>query len=142
MTEGISPSRALRSQHPSDGLTCTLSLVSGESAEDLTLRLHVENPSSEIRQFCTYHTPFEGIRNNILIVKGADGSELDYRGKMAKRVPPDKDDFVVLKARASKDIEFQFGSAYQLGRGSYTVQFRGSDICMLPDSNVVEVHFD
>lgn len=138
MTDEISPYRALKAKYSADGLRCTLSLLSTSSGkDDLSLRLVVENSTQERRQFCVYHSPFEGIRNNIFIVQDAQGNELDYHGKMAKRVPPGKKDFIILKAGASKSVDFSPEDAYEFSPGKYTIQFRGSDISMLPNSNAV-----
>lgn len=130
--------RALKEKYPSDGLRCTLSLFSESSnTAELSLRLLVENPTDGRRQFCSYHTPFEGIRNDIFEVRDAQGNELQYQGKMAKRAAPGKGDFVLLKAGASKSVDFSLEDAYDFASGKYTIQFRGTDISMLPSSNTV-----
>ncbi|MDF1662163.1 MAG: hypothetical protein P1V97_10345, partial [Planctomycetota bacterium] len=114
-------------------------LSTSSRKEEMSLRLLVENSSQNSAQFCTYHTPFEGIRNNIFEVRDAQGNEQQYQGKMAKRIPPGKNDFVVLKAGASKSVDFNLEDAYQFPPGDYTIQFQGSDISMLPSSNSVSL---
>ena len=60
------------------------------------LRMRVKNSTGKPQKLCTYHTLFEGLRNDIFDVKTGDGSKIDYRGMMAKRAPPGDDDFITL----------------------------------------------
>lgn len=98
----------------------------------------VRNTSDERQKFCTYHTPFEGIRNDIFVVQRGP-SPLDYRGMMAKRAPPGPSDHVTLAPRASSDrATVDLRSGYELVPGAYRVRFAGGGISGLPDSEWVE----
>jgi len=118
------------------GLTTELGPVAGGPA---TVRLTVRNPTDRPRTFCDYHTPFEGIRNHIFEVRDAAGAEIDYRGIMAKRAPPDDDDFITLAPGETRSAEVDLADAYELPPGRYAVRFIGSDICGLPSSGTVEL---
>jgi hypothetical protein len=102
--------------------------------------LTVENTGVDKGMFCTYHTPFEGIRNDIFIVERDGGAELPYRGKMAKRVPPGPQDHRTLKAGAKAGpVTVDLTEAYGLSSGTYSVRYRGTGIAGLPSSNPVRL---
>lgn len=98
----------------------------------------VANPTEQARVFCTYHTPFEGIRNDIFVVT-AGGAEVDYRGKLAKRAPPGPEDFIRLAPGESRSAQVDLQEGYPLPVGPVTVAYRGTLISGLPDSAPVEV---
>lgn len=112
----------------------TLTVVEGTQ-----VTLEVANTSDEKAEFCTYHTPFEGIRNNIFVVE-RKGEELPYRGMMAKRAPPTKKDHRKLKPGSSVTSDpVDLAEVYELKKGSYTVRFRGGGVSGLPDSEPIEL---
>lgn len=99
-----------------------------------TLVMSVHNPTAGRRTFCTYHTPFEGIRNDIFVVMTAAGVELDYRGMMAKRVAPDASDHVTLApGKTAIAEEVDLASVYALS-GPCSIRYRGTGISGLGDS--------
>lgn len=111
---------------PADALT---------AGQPIALRMQVKNPTPKPQKFCTYHTLFEGLRNDLFEVKRADGSALEYRGMMAKRAPPDADDFITLapgEARTSDAVDVSEGYAFT--PGTFTVVFTGGSISGLPAS--------
>lgn len=110
-----------------------------EVADGTKVALSVENTGADHGTFCTYHTPFEGIRNDIFIVE-RDGEEVPYRGKMAKRAPPGPGDFLTLAPGARRGpVTVELATAYELTAGTYTVRYRGTGISGLPDSNPVQL---
>ena len=99
------------------------------------LRMRVKNSTGKPQKFCTYHTLFEGLRNDLFEVKRVDGSALEYRGMMAKRAPPDADDFITLapgEARVSDAVDVSEGYAFT--PGTFSVVFTGGSISGLPAS--------
>lgn len=118
-----------------DALEVTLLPADALTADHLELRMRVKNPTSKPQKFCTYHTLFEGLRNDLFEVKRADGSALEYRGMMAKRAPPDADDFITLapgEARVSDAVDVSEGYAFT--PGTFSVVFTGGSISGLPAS--------
>jgi hypothetical protein len=114
-----------------DGLVVTL--LPGPSPTSVVLQ--VENPTTTTKTFCDYHTPFEGLRNDLFEVRGVDGVVVDYRGMMAKRAPPGDDDFLdvpVSGRRTSDPVDLLEG--YALTTGTWTVRFSGNGISGLPAS--------
>lgn len=117
-----------------DGLVVTL--LPGPTPTSVILQ--VQNPTSTTKTFCDYHTPFEGLRNDIFEVGGAGGVALDYRGMMAKRAPPGDDDFLDVTAgqgRTSDPVDLLEG--YALTAGTWTVRFSGNAISGLPASTTL-----
>lgn len=98
------------------------------------LVFEVSNPGDTPRTFCDYHTPFEGVRNNIFEVLDAKGAAVEYRGIMAKRVAPTLANHWTVPARSRATIEFDLTKAYGLAAGTYKIRFTGNDISGLPAS--------
>lgn len=102
------------------------------------LTFTVANPTDRARVFCTYHTPFEGIRNDIFVVTAA-GAEVPYRGMMAKRAAPGPEDFLVMPPGSARQAQVDLREGYALPPGLVTVAYRGTAISGLPDSNTATV---
>jgi len=98
------------------------------------VRVTVSNPSPDRLEFCRYHTPFEGIANKIFVVTSADGADVPYRGKMKKRAPPTRADYIKIRSGGSESTEVDLATGYTLPAGEYQVHFRGGEISGLPDS--------
>ncbi len=122
------------------GLVVRVRAIAPHSASgEVKVETIIENPTDAPRTFCDYHTPFEGIRNRIFVIRGADGGELEYQGMMAKRAPPDDEDYITLASGASRSATVDLRSAYDLSPGAYEVHFYGSGICGLPDSEPITI---
>lgn len=98
----------------------------------------VLNPTDGPRTFCTYHTPFEGLRNDILVVRSA-GQRVPYAGVLAKRMPPGPDDYRTLGPGEDASVSFPLADGYTLEPGSYNVLFAGNEVSGLPASPAVIV---
>jgi len=107
-------------------LTCTLSgpaQVSPGAPVELVFQL--SNPSAQTLHVLDWHTPLEGVRNNIFDVSRA-GTPLDYRGPMVKRGPPTADDYVTLAPGASVEGKVNVARDYDMrAPGTYRIAFRG-----------------
>lgn len=104
--------------------------------EAITIHMKVANISDEKDQFCDYHTPFEGIQNNIFTIYRGK-KEVEYQGKMKKRIPPTDKDYIKLKPGKSTKCSVELDGYDLSKKGSYTIQFTGNMISGLPGSNVV-----
>ena len=105
------------------------------------VKMHVTNIGSKKATFCQYHTPFEGIQNNIFNV-WRKGKVLPYQGIMKKRIPPSEDDYLTIKAveEVSCSVELE---GYDLSRkGTYKIQFEENMISGLPSSNTIAFTID
>ncbi len=121
-----------------------VSLVPSKSAyplgKGMELRLRVRNPTTKPLRFCTYHTLFEGLRNDIFDVTGPAG-DVKYRGMMAKRAPPTEEDYLSLAPGAQVDSQpVDLGEGYAFDKaGKYTVVFPGGGISGLGASAPLEL---
>jgi hypothetical protein len=99
----------------------------------------VENVGTTTATFCVYHTPFEGIMNDIFIVERG-GRAVPYEGPLASRVAPGPEHYVSLSAGQVAGPEtVDLEGYYDLRPGTYTVRYRGTGISGLPESPPVEL---
>ncbi|WP_299326585.1 hypothetical protein [uncultured Maribacter sp.] len=105
--------------------------------EELFIIIVVKNISDSSAKFCKYHTPFEGIKNEIFeVVK--NGKEISYQGKLKKRSPPTKEDYINLRPGQSKTCKVSLNQEYNIeNKGTYRIRFLGSGISQLNDSNEI-----
>ncbi len=108
------------------------------SGQPLMVEVVVSNPTNAAKDFCVYHTPFEGMRNNIFSIT-ADGRDIEYRGEMAKRAAPGPEDYLRLEPGASKKTSIDLAEGYELPAGVYQVAFRGSSISGLESSAPISI---
>ncbi|MES9902177.1 MAG: hypothetical protein ABW168_05775 [Sedimenticola sp.] len=115
-------------------------IVGGEMEMSFVLR----NPLKVPRSFCDYHTPFEGIRNDIFEVIDGNGNRVEYEGIMARRIKPSASNFKTVPPRSYVRVLFDLSRGYSLRPGYYTVRFSGNGISGLPasDSITIEVTSD
>jgi len=118
-------------------LPSTLSVVAGAP---VPLQMQVHNPTTKPVTFCTYHTLFEGLRNNLFVVQSDAGVAVDYRGMMAKRAPPSSSDYRTLKAGETIVSDaVNIGDGYALTTGRYRIAFEGNGISGLSASPAIVV---
>ncbi len=71
----------------------------------------------------TWHTPFEGIANEIFRVE-RDGEILPYEGPLVMRGDPTEEDYLFLAAGASASATVDLTTAYDLSEpGAYTIAY-------------------
>jgi hypothetical protein len=104
----------------------------------MKVTMTVENPTDGPLRFCRYHTPFEGIRNDIFSVS-ASIRDIEYSGMMAKRAPPGEDDYITLAPGESKSATVDLSDGYDIPPGSYALSYRGTDISGLPSSGPLAI---
>ena len=69
------------------------------------------------------NTPLEGLRSNFLTVS-AEGRPVPYKGPVLYRIPPKKDEFVLLKTGESISASVQITDVFSIDTdGLYTVQY-------------------
>lgn len=72
-----------------------------------------------------WDTPFEGFYGAYLQIAGPDG-EVDYRGRVVKRGPPTREEYVSLKGGERRTITVNIAPAYDFKtRGKYEIVFAG-----------------
>jgi hypothetical protein len=110
-----------------------------KAGDKLELTFELQNPQDTPGSFCDYHTPFEGIRNNLFELVDDKGKKYPYQGKMAKRAPPGLDDFWVVPPKSRVQVRFDLAEGYSLNAGTYTLRFAGNDISGLPASKPIKL---
>ena len=99
----------------------------------MLVEMTVSNPTDRALTFCRYHTPFEGLQNDIFAVS-ASIADIEYRGIMKKRAPPGPEDYIRLEPGASKSATVDLSEGYTIPPGGYALSYRGTDISGLPHS--------
>ncbi|TCD10528.1 protease [Pedobacter frigidisoli] len=111
--------------------------------EPINVKFSVHNTADTSAKFCKWHTPFERLMSKYLDVTLSDGTEVDYKGPMAKRImPPPADSYISLKAKDSTSVDFNLLDAYSISKaGTYTVKYNSSNISgvVVKDSIMITV---
>lgn len=129
-----------RSEKDTAGLEVALELVTRAPrvGGEIKLRMTVHNPTQARRSFCTYHTPFEGLLNDIFSVSASKG-DVPYHGPMVKRAPPGPKDYIQLAPGESRQATVDLAEGYEIPSGGFAVSYRGSQISGLPFSGPVSL---
>lgn len=106
--------------------------------QPMLVEMTVRNPTAQTRTFCRYHTPFEGIRNDIFSVS-ASIADVKYAGMMAKRAPPGPADFIRVEPGASVSATVDLAEGYEIPEGGFALSYRGTGISGLPSSGPVGI---
>ncbi|HFC76866.1 MAG TPA: hypothetical protein ENJ27_01410 [Candidatus Moranbacteria bacterium] len=103
------------------------------------LTFTIINNKNEDYSFCYWQTPFEKeFMANYLRLVLKNGEKIKYIGKMVKRSPPDKDDFMTIKANSVISTEIILDNGYDIqNKKEFSIQFIGSSINKLPNSNII-----
>ncbi|WIG99346.1 protease [Myxococcus sp. SDU36] len=126
--QDVAPSAEATQETPAmtTTLTCTLSgPAQVRAGEPVELVFELSNPTAQALRVLGWHTPLEGVLNQIFDVSRGGGS-LDYRGPMAKRAPPTADSYLTLSPGTSVEGKVDVARYYDLqAPGTYRIAFRG-----------------
>lgn len=104
--------------------------------EEVVVAMKVKNLGNATAEFCIYHTPFEGIQNNIFEIS-KNSKIIYYQGKMKKRIPPEARHYRKLTLDQFIECSFILTGYDFSDKGRYTLTFSGNIISGLPKSNEV-----
>jgi len=91
--------------------------------EPVNLRFSLQNRTDRTLNILTWYTPLEGITGEIFCVMRG-GNEVPYRGILAKRGDPSKDEYVTIKLGATVSAVVNLAKDYDLSQvGRYHVEF-------------------
>jgi len=91
--------------------------------DPVPLRFTLCNDAATAVAVLRWHTPFEGYFSDLLEVT-SKGQAVKYRGPLAKRADPGRDDYVVLEPGECRSETIDVARGYDLRRrGSYTVRW-------------------
>jgi hypothetical protein len=97
--------------------------VAFDNGESLPLTFILTNHGDADLYVLTWHTPFEGIANEIFRVT-RDKEILPYEGILAMRGDPIEDDYLYLATGASASATVDLATAYDLSElGTYTIAY-------------------
>ncbi|NMO22484.1 protease [Pyxidicoccus fallax] len=105
-------------------LECALSgPATVKAGQPVEVLFRLTNRTSAPLYVLDWHTPLEGIRNNIFEVT-RDGTEVPYIGEMMKRGAPQADDYVTVAPGATVEGKVDLSRGYDLRQpGRYRVAF-------------------
>ncbi|WP_338863517.1 protease [Myxococcus stipitatus] len=109
-------------------LECSLSGPSQVKAgEPVEVVFKLTNPTKQPLYVLKWHTPLEGIRNDIFTVtRAGSAAPLGYGGPMMKRGPPDASSYATIAPGESVEARVDLSPAYGLDQpGTYHIAFRG-----------------
>ncbi|MCP3168418.1 protease [Myxococcus qinghaiensis] len=109
-------------------LECTLTgPAQVKAGEPVELVFKLTNPTKEPLYVLKWHTPLEGIRNDIFLVsRDGAASALPYGGPMMKRAPPTASSYATLAPGESVEGTVDVAPAYGLQEpGTYRITFQG-----------------
>ncbi|AGC48418.1 extracellular protease domain-containing protein [Myxococcus stipitatus DSM 14675] len=109
-------------------LECSLSAPAQVKAgEPVEVVFKLTNTTKQPLYVLKWHTPLEGLRNDIFTVtRAGSAAELSYGGPMMKRGPPDASAYATIAPGESVEGRVDLGLAYELNQpGTYHVTFRG-----------------
>ena len=107
-------------------LECALSApATVKAGEPVEVVFRLSNPTSQPLYVLDWHTPLEGLLNNIFQVT-RDGAEISYAGPMLKRANPGADDYVAVAPGATVEGKVNVALAYDFTQpGRYRIAFQG-----------------
>lgn len=110
------------------------SYVAGKA---VTFQFRLENTSARPVWVLKWYTPLEGFWGRILVVT-RDGVEVPYRGPLAKRGQPRREDYVKIEPGQSANARLDLAVAYDLSApGTYRVAFVGRVHDVVQDAKAV-----
>jgi hypothetical protein len=126
-SESTPPQSAARQEESAMATTldCALSAPQTVKAgEPVEVVFKLTNPTAKPLYVLDWHTPLEGLLNNIFTVT-RDGTEIPYAGPMLKRANPGADDYVTVAPGATVEGKVNVALAYDFTQpGRYRIAFR------------------
>ena len=120
------PKPATKAWQPTKNTSFECTLEAEETyviEEPVNLRFSLHNQTDRTLYILTWYTPLEGIAGKIFGVT-RDGNEIPYRGIMAKRGEPSRDEYAAVKPRATVSAVVNLAEDYDLSQaGRYHVEF-------------------
>jgi hypothetical protein len=105
-----------------------------------TINFTVENQGKLQQKFCRYLTPLEGLKGDIILITNEGGDVISYQGKYVKRAKPTRQDYLKISPGEPIKCSLLLSEDYPIeSPGRYKIQFKGSSVNGLPDSNVLDL---
>lgn len=110
-----------------------------KAGNPVTLTFTVQNSSSRELRFCKWQTPFEGFLSPYLDITDAKGTEVMYKGAMAKRImPPPEEAYLKVPAGGKVSVSVNLLDGYELtAPGTYKAHYQSGGVSGLETVNDV-----
>ncbi|XP_011409347.2 PREDICTED: uncharacterized protein LOC105316225 [Amphimedon queenslandica] len=106
-----------------NGWPVSLDMACNKALSAVACSFEFTNNGNEDLHLLKRNTPLEGL-NSLFVSVSLDGRPLEYEGIYIYRLPPTKDEFVLLKAGESISTTVQITDAFSIDTdGLYTVQY-------------------
>ncbi|MFD0764765.1 protease [Mucilaginibacter lutimaris] len=107
--------------------------------DSVLLKFTVKNNKADTARFLKWHTPFEPLLSKYLDIKDENGTEVNYKGAMAKRMmPPPGDSYITLKANESLSATADLLKGYAIDKpAKYTITYNSTGVSGLTVKNTV-----
>ena len=106
-----------------NGWPVSLDMACNKALSSVACSFEFTNNANEDLYLLKRNTPLEGLNSQFVSVS-LDGRPLEYEGIIMRRIPPTKDEFVLLKAGESISATVQITDIYSIDTdGLYTVQY-------------------
>jgi len=111
--------------------------------DNISVTFRVQNNTNTDVTFCYWQTPLEKEFTADFFEIKHKGKLLEYNGALMKRKPPTEKDYITLKPNETKKQTIVINDAYNLNKvGTYSIQFLGSSINGLPNSQPISFIID
>ena len=101
-----------------------VSMTCSQDQKKVNCGFDFTNTANEDQYVCEYFTPLEGIGNRFLTITYQDGTDLPYMGILARRLPPTKENFKLIKAGETVSASIDLTEAYSFDKdGVYTIVY-------------------
>ncbi len=107
--------------------------------EPVELRFTATNTADTIQHFLKWATPFEPLVSKYLDITDEDGTQVDYRGAMAKRaMPPSADSYIKLNPNENLVANVNLLEGYAISRAAkYKIVYVGQGMSGITVSDTV-----
>ena len=106
-----------------NGWPVSLDMACNKALSSVACSFEFTNNANEDLYLLKRNTPLEGLISEFVFVS-LDGRPLEYQGIIMRRIPPSKDEFVLLKAGESISATVQITDIFSIDTdGLYTVQY-------------------
>ena len=98
--------------------------------DSVLLKFTVKNNKADTASFLKWHTPFEPLISKYLDITDENGTEINYKGAMAKRMmPPPASSYITLKANDSLSVTTDLLRGYAIDKpAKYTIAYNSTGV--------------
>lgn len=108
--------------------------------DSVLLSFTVVNHADTAQRFVKWETPFEPRLGKYLEIKNEQGTEVEFKGAMARRImPPPAEAYIEVAAHDSVSTVFNAATNYSIGSGQYTIKYSGGGVSGLDAGKEIKI---